>query len=332
MIGMGGSILGSKAIYSFLKKKIKKKFIFLDDINIEKIKEIKETINLDKSLFLIISKSGDTIETLSNVLALKVLNKYKKNTIILSDRKMSSVYLAAKKQKIFFVEHKDYIGGRYSVLSEVGILPAYMMGINIMKLRKNIRIHFKNKNKMFLKSSIIKLSKILRNKKLKNIIFLNYIPELNNFLHWAQQLLGESLGKKGYGIMPVVSPAPKDHHSLLQLYLDGPKDKLFYVFSLKSNKHEKLNSKVLGSKMKFLNNKSLLEIKEAQKNALIKSLRKNKISFRLFELTDLSEELIGELFSYFMLETAVLGHLIGINPFNQPAVEQVKIDTKKKLI
>ena len=132
--------------------------------------------------------------------------------------------------------------------------------------------------------------------------------------------------------MPVVSPAPKDHHSLLQLYLDGPKDKLFYVFSLKSNKHEKLNSKVLGSKMKFLNNKSLLEIKEAQKNALIKSLRKNKISFRLFELTDLSEELIGELFSYFMLETAVLGHLIGINPFNQPAVEQVKIDTKKKLI
>ena len=168
-------------------------------------------------------------------------------------------------------------------------------------------------------------------KKFKNLVFLNYIPELDKFLYWSQQLIAESLGKKGKGLFPVISSAPEDHHSLLQLYLDGPKDKLFYIFSLKETKKIKINSKILATNLKFLNNKSLQQVKNAQKNALLISLKKKQIPFREFILTKKNEEVIGELFSFFILETAILGKLLGINPFDQPAVEQVKIDTKRIL-
>ena len=232
--------------------------------------------------------------------------------------------------ELFHIEHKKYVGGRDSVLSEVGMLPAYLMGINILQLRKNILAHFKSKD--FLSESSIKLATLLHKNKLKNLIFINYIPELNHFLYWCQQLIGESLGKNGKGFLPVISPAPKDHHSLLQLYLDGPKDKLFYVFSTKMKKTTKLNGKIFNHKLNYLNKKSLQEIKESQKNAFLNVLKSKKIPYREFDLPEISECVLGELFAYFILETAVVGKLLRVNPFNQPAVEQVKVNTKKLLV
>ena len=130
--------------------------------------------------------------------------------------------------------------------------------------------------------------------------------------------------------MPIISNVPKDHHSLLQLYLDGPKKNFFYIFSSKENLSRKINYKNI-SKIKYLNQKTLDEIKDAQKSALIKALLKKKISFREFIINKKDEKTIGELFSYFILETIFVGKLVGINPFNQPAVEQVKIFTKMLL-
>ena len=231
VIGMGGSILGAEAIYHFLKKKIKKKFLFLNNIDEEELKVIKDKKNLNKILFIIISKSGNTVETLSNIRALKIIKKGSKNIIIISEKKQNPLYLLAKKNKLFHIEHKSYIGGRYSVLSEVGLVPAYLMGVNVLRLRKNLLNHFSGKNKNYLKDNSIKLARILQKKKFKTLIFFNYVPQLNQFLYWNQQLIAESLGKKGKGFLPIISPAPKDHHSLLQLYLDGPEDKLFYVLA-----------------------------------------------------------------------------------------------------
>ena len=134
IIGMGGSILGSEAIYFFLKEKIKKNFLFLNDIDENKIRSLKKK-NLSKLLFVIISKSGNTIETLSNFLALKIVKKNSKNIIIISEKNKNSLYSLSQKMNIKHIEHKDYIGGRYSVLSEVGIVPAHLMGLNINKLR-----------------------------------------------------------------------------------------------------------------------------------------------------------------------------------------------------
>ena len=137
--------------------------------------------------------------------------------------------------------------------------------------------------------------------------------------------------KKNKGFLPVVSTAPKDHHSLLQLYLDGPKNKLFYIFSLenKLKNNQKIQKK--NNQKKLLNNKNLLNIKTAQKEALIKVFKQKKISFREFKIKEFNEEVLGQLFSYFILETIIIGQLVNINPYNQPAVEQVKTITKKIL-
>ena len=167
--------------------------------------------------------------------------------------------------------------------------------------------------------------------KKNNLIFLNYSPELEKFLYWCQQLIAESLGKKNKGFLPVISNVPKDHHSLLQLYLDGPKDKIFYIFSLEKKSKEKiLLNKNLGIKS-FLNKKGINEIKNAQKNALIRTLIKKNITYREFKINNNSEESLGKLFSQFILETIIIGKILQIDPFDQPAVEQVKINTKRLL-
>ena len=332
IIGMGGSILGSMSIYNFLESKIKKKVYFFDDINEKKINDIKKKENLNKMLFLIISKSGNTVETLSNTFALKILKKNAKNIILIAEKKNNTLFSISKKFNLFYVEHKSFIGGRYSVLSETGIIPSYLMGINTLKLRSELLSILKEKNKFLLKDCTLKLASILKRKKLNNLIFINYSQQLEQFLFWSQQLIAESLGKKNKGFLPVISNAPRDHHSLLQLYLDGPKDKLFYIFScdeyiIKS----KLSVSGFAKENIYLNKKSLHQIKTAQKNALIKSLNKNKIPFREFKIKKIDEKTLGKLFSYFMLETVIIGKLLNINPFDQPAVEQVKVFTKNLL-
>ena len=319
IIGMGGSILGSEAIYSFLKTKIKKKFYFFDYLNTKKNLLFKEKENLNKVLFIAISKSGNTIETLSNLTDLKILKKNAKNIIIISEKNNNQLFRIANKFNLFFIEHKKNIGGRYSVLSEIGLVPAILMGINFKKLRKNTLKFFKGKHKLFLKESTIKLANLLKTKKIQNIIFLNYAPELEKFLFWCQQLLAESLGKEKKGFLPSISNVPKDYHSLLQLYLDGPKNKIFYFFSI-DQKFQKKNT-----------SESLEQIKNAQKKALIDVLKNKDIPFREFQINSINEYNLGEIFSYFILETILVGKLTGINPYSQPAVDLVKLITKKKL-
>ena len=331
IIGMGGSILGTEAIYNFLEKKIKKKIYFFDDLNTKKILDFKNNKYLKKTLIFIISKSGNTIETLSNAFVLNIIKKNSKNLIIISEGKNNFLFKISKKLQLFYIEHKNYIGGRYSVLSEVSMIPAYLMGLSVLKLRSKTLNFLNGRKKVILKNSSIELANLLDSKKIRSLIFLNYLPELESFLFWCQQLIAESLGKQNKGFLPVISNVPKDHHSLLQLYLDGPKDKLFYIFSY----DEKLKEKIIINKESkvenYLNKKKLSDIKNAQKNALIKVLKSKKIPFREFKINKKNEQTLSELFSYFMLETTIIGKLSKIDPFNQPAVESVKIITKKLL-
>ena len=308
LIGMGGSILGAKATYSFLNHKIKKKFIFIDNLDDAYLNKIKKENNLSKCLYLIISKSGNTSETIYNVNYFRNFLK-KNNVIIITDNKNNILCKFAKEKGFPFVPHRTNIGGRYSIFSEAGMLPAYLMGLNLNNLKKNLR-KFLNNNKILSNSRKEILN--FKNNKFKILIFFNYIPELNDFLFWLQQLLAESLGKNKKGFLPVVSPAPKDHHSLLQLYLDGPKDKIFYVFN-------------------FLKKKGFDNLKVAQKNAFVEVLKKNKIPYREINIKKLDEDTLGKLFFLFIIETLALGELMKVNTFDQPAVEQVKVLTKKFL-
>ena len=327
LIGMGGSILGPKAIYSFLKHKIKKEFIFIDNLDHNFLKEINNKIKISRSLFVIISKSGNTTETIVNSSFFKTYFK-KSNVIIISENKNNILANFAKKKNFEFIKHNHYIGGRYSVFSEVGMVPAYLMGLDPFKFKQNLTKILQDKKK--LSNSKKNVARIFSKKK-NIIIFFNYIPELHDFLLWSQQLLAESLGKNRKGFIPVISNAPKDHHSLLQLYLDGPKDKFFYVFSSYGKKSFKVNCNIFGDKTKYFNKKYYEMIKISQKEAFLKVLKKNNTPFREIKIKKFDEKSLGELFLLFIFETIIFGKKMKINPFDQPAVESVKILTKKFL-
>merc|ERR1711965_586595 len=123
---------------------------------------------------------------------------------------------------------------------------------------------------LHLRDSATKLANLLNSKKINNLIFLCYSQELEKFLFWCQQLIAESLGKKNKGFLPVISRVPKDHHSLLQLYLDGPKDKLFNIFSFQTKSSEKIKINYSNNSNCFLNKKKISVVKDAQKNSLIR--------------------------------------------------------------
>ena len=325
LIGMGGSTLGTEAIYDFLNFKIKKKFKFYNNLQNQNILKSK-----NKKLNLIISKSGNTLETISNFnLILK--NQRKNKNVIITENKNSFLNLLAKKLKAEVFEHKNYIGGRYSVLSEVGMLPAQLMGLNERKFK---RFNYLIKNKLFTNSLIQNVNFIYKciNKGKTNSVILNYDEKSENLFKWYQQLIAESLGKKSKGIFPIISSMPKDNHSLLQLYLDGTKNNFFTFFSIINEKSQKLGNKNLLNQFLSLKNKNVSEVIYSQKSATENIFKKKNVPFRSFELLNRNEETLGELFCFFILETILLGRLLNINPFDQPSVELIKVETKKILI
>ena len=323
IIGMGGSILGTQAIYNYLYNKIKKKFVFINNLQIEK-KRIKK----ERFTNLVISKSGTTIETIVNS---NILIKKRDKNIFLTENKKNYLYLLAEKLKADVVHHNDFIGGRYSVLSEVGMLPAELMGLSSKNFRQfNSLI----KNKKFLNSLIYNVSSILfyiKNRKYNSII-INYDETAEDLFKWYQQLVAESLGKHKKGILPIISNMPKDNHSVMQLYLDGFKNNFFTFFYTHEDKSKKLNKSDLILPFKLIENKNVSNILFAQKKATEKVFNKKNIPFRSFEIKKRNEKTLGELFCFFILETILLGQALNLNPYDQPAVELIKKETKKILI
>ena len=323
IIGMGGSVLGSEAIHDFLKKKIKKKLTFVNNLNNNDDYLQDKNVNLN----LIISKSGNTLETVANS---NTLIKKKDSNIVITENKESYLANLASQLKAEIFEHKNYVGGRYSVLSEVGMLPAELMNLNENKFKQ-----FNNliKNKIFVNNlinNVMATLNFINNGKFASVI-LNYDEQSESLFKWYQQLIAESLGKKSKGLLPIISSMPKDNHSLMQLYLDGPK-KSFYTFfnTLDNNVIKMQNNDILFSH-KYLKNQSIQKIKQSQMLATEKVFISKKIPFRSFRVLKRDEKSLGELFCFFILETILLGRSLNVNPFDQPSVELIKKETKKVL-
>ncbi len=328
VIGLGGSILGAESIHHFLKSKIKKEVTFIDNLNTDLIEKVNNFKNLKKTLFILISKSGNTLELLSIVNALKEKAKFNKdNTLVITSDKKNQINTFAKKLNIKIITHRSHIGGRYSVFSETGLIPCYLLGLNIKNLKKNIRDYIQNE-KTILIENLKNLSFIYSSQKINSLVLLSYCPGLEYFLLWCQQLIAESLGKNGKGLIPIISICPRDHHSLLQLYLDGPRDKFFYIFSSSEKKKNKKNGELFKT---VLNNANNYEVLNCQKNSIISLFKEKKIPFLSISLNNRNEEIIGKLFSYFILETVCIAERLKLNPYNQPAVEKIKILTKNNL-
>ena len=323
VIGIGGSSLGTEAIYNFLRKKIKKNFSFINDLDFTtENKKDKNCLNL------VVSKSGETLETIvnSNI----IINKKDENLII-TENKDNYLYKLAQKLKAQVIHHNNFIGGRYSVLSETGMLPAQLMGLDSKKFRQ---LNNLVKNKKYLNALISNVSSIIFfiKKKKYNSIIINYDKSSENLFFWYQQLIAESLGKKKKGLLPIVSSMPKDNHSVMQLYLDGFTNNFFTFFFVHEKGSQKIIDKNILSSKKFLKKKRLMDITYAQKQATENIFKKKGIPFRSFEIFKRDEKTLGELFNFFILETILLGHAMKVNPYDQPAVELIKKETKKILL
>ena len=320
IFGLGGSSLCIKAIYDFLRFKIKKKAYFYDNLDVV-IPKIIRNRNLD----IVISKSGSTLETIVNQ---NIFSNSKK--LFITENKKSYLMDLALKLKSDIVEHRNFVGGRYSVLSEVGMLPAELLGLKSEKFKR-----FDNliKNKSFLRTLINNVDMMykfyLSGK--TNSVILNFDKGSVSLLEWYQQLLSESLGKKGKGFFPIISNLPKDNHSLMQLYLDGNKNNFFTIFDSINYKAPKIKNKNLLSSYNFLKNKNIKTVMNAQKDAVKRVFKKQGLKFRNFEILKKDEESLGIIFTYFMLETILLGKLMKLNPFDQPAVESIKKETRRIL-
>ena len=289
--------------------------------------------------FIVISKSGTTPETLSQFGAVinlayekNILDILYANTLVVTEFKNSPLFNIAKKNNCLLLEHQKDIGGRYSIFSNVGMIPAIIAGLDVKKIHQGA-LSIINKNNF---TNTFKFAQLYRfcnaNNFLSNVI-MTYSDGLNYFGKWYLQLWAESIGKKNRGITALHATGTTDQHSQLQLYLDGPKDKFFtFIKSNYKNKGLKINSEIMrGESVNYLVDKTMGDLMHAEQNATIDTFKLNNFKFREITIENINEESIGSLMANSIIETIAACVYFDVDPFDQPAVEQGKILTKKYL-
>ena len=326
IIGIGGSTAGLKSFTEYTDQK----YLFIDNLNYSKINQLlsKKDI-LDYSIYLI-SKSGNTFETLASLNLLyqhaKKINSLEKlfsKMTCITEESDNNLYNFAKKNNVRLIIHNKKIGGRYSFFSETGILPSNLNETDVARTCKFDDFLGEDFNSAIVNSAIIMT--VTKTKMIKKNINLFYDEKLSFFGDWFNQLHAESLGKNNEGLTPLYSICPRDHHSMAQLYLDGPKDNYFSIFPPAENQHF---SKF--DKLNFTNieNQTPQELINSQYNAIQKVFIEKNIPFRTIKIGNNKLNIL-QLFLYYFLETIILGEAQNINPYDQPAVEEIKIKTIK---
>ena len=335
LIGTGGSSLGAKAIISLNDKK---KINFIENLDPTTLRNFFKNNKKNSLGLLIISKSGETLEVLClfDILMNSFKNNFDliNNTLIISDKKNSTLRNIAYKYSIDVLDHDKTIGGRFSCFSLTGLLPMYLAGINSIKLKELVDKSFKKYllSKNTINSIFISaVSQIIKKKEITGHIFLVYSDRLMNVGNWYKQLWNESLGKNGLGLYLISALGAVDQHSQLQMWLDGPKNLIFTIVIPKKRSHDfkvKNKKNILPA---YLNNKMMGDLLNIMAESTAAELRKAGAYVRIIYIEDDKEESVIKLMTLFMLEVSLIGKLIGINPFNQPAVEKVKFRIKKNL-
>ena len=338
VFGTGGSNLGARALINILIDQ-PKNILFFD--NIDPLFFQNQIINLDINTtgFIIISKSGTTPETLSQFGSIiniakerNILEILFNNSLVVTEFKESPLFNIAKKNNCNLLEHKKDIGGRYSIFSNVGMIPAILAGLDVKKIHLGALKVIEKKD--FIDS--FKFAQIFKfcssNDYLSNVI-MTYSDGLNYFGKWYLQLWAESIGKKNKGVTAIHAIGTTDQHSQLQLYLDGPKDKFFtFIKSNYQRKGLKIDDQIMRDEsVNYLINKTMGDLMHAEQNATIDTFKLNNFKFREILLSDINEETMGALMAKSIIETIAACIYFDVDPFDQPAVEQGKILTKKYL-
>lgn len=345
VLGIGGSSLGARAVYEFLKpvKKPQRKLYFFESTDPLNIMDILSNIDLMKSHFLVISKSGTTVETISIFKYLYAEQPDATYYTFITDQG-SALDSFAKKidSKIFYLP--DNVGGRFSVLSVVGLLPLALCGINIQQLlggANAVKESFFNDG--YLKESL--LNKAIFYSKYHTTYNINclfaYSETLRYFSEWYVQLWGESLGKKQrhssfhVGVTPIGLIGPKDQHSFLQLIVEGTRDKSITFIKIEDFKNELRVPNISLPHLEaldILNETTFHDLITMQSDSVIEALQaQGDIPLDEIIIQSVDEESMGELIYYFEILTSLVGELIDVNTYNQPGVESGKLILKNKL-
>ena len=344
VIGIGGSSLGTKAIYTFLRttNNFKKKIFFLDTIDPLRINYLLNLGDLNNSQFIIISKSGNTIEPLSILKYLSTKVKISKDNCCVIAGEKTSLWEFASINDLKKFPIPDNVGGRFSVFSSVGLLPLAIIGVDIQKLLDGCKVvheSFFNKEEYY--NLIINKARFLVENKGRfsmNIIF-SYSSVFRDFNRWFVQLWAESLGKKNIngtrqGLTPISLIGPDDQHSFLQLIMDGPRDKTVTFFKIDNLKDESIipnKERFSYFGLDYLNNKSFNELINLQADSTYEAILQEKdIPCDKITITSIDEINIAKLMYRFFLLTSSIGSFTQINTYDQPGVELGKKILKNK--
>ena len=340
VFGTGGSNLGAKALINILQGDEKKNIFFYDNIDPINFKNSIKKIDLRSAGIIVISKSGFTPETLSQYACLIEIFDQKNelsilfnNSLIITEDKNSPLANIAHKNKCTLLKHEDDIGGRFSIFSNVGMVPAILAGLDVKKIHQGVLEEIKHQANF----DFLKIAQFFRYQSTKtplaNSVLMTYSDGLYYFGKWYLQLWAESIGKNNTGITAIHSVGTTDQHSQLQLYLDGPRDKFFtFVTTNHTDKGLQMHNKTMQeNEINYLVNKKMGDLMQAEQKATMDTFKLNRFSFRQIHLKNIDEFSIGRLMAFSMMETIAACIYFEVDPFDQPAVEQGKKLTKQYL-
>lgn len=357
VVGIGGSTLGTEMLFKALchmnhneRNKYDRKapkFFILDNVDPDKINNLLDVIDIKKTMFNVITKSGGTSETMSQYMIIEDLLKkelgkdFNKNLIVTTSKDHGTMFKIASANKIKMYHIDEGVGGRFSVLSPVGLLPAAILNIDIRKLLEGAKYIDRKckKEKDATNPALIYafLQYIAMNRNLNIQVLMPYSEKLKSFSDWYAQLLAESIGKKedrngeikNTGITPVKALGVIDQHSQVQLYTEGPVDKVITFIAVESFDSDVLIPDGLKSDkgIGFLSGHNISELMVNEQKATEFAVKKaGKLSNKIV-IDKVTEETIGALIYFFELSIAYLGEMLNIDAFNQPGVENGKIAT-----
>ncbi len=345
IVGIGGASLSAKCLNALRVHNSKPTLHILDNIDPYLVTQVLSQIDIKTTYFLFVSKSGGTLETLS--LTLIMLEKLTKtlgkniahHAAAITEPGINPMRQLARAHGLTIIDHDTEIGGRFSAFTEVGLLPAALIGLDVKAIQKGVKAavtahtsftSIKPEHALYGAAWNIAAAKLGANMHIQ----MPYAEALTPFAQWHRQLWAESLGKNGKGTTPLYALGTTDQHSQLQLYLDGPRDKIF-TFLTADTHDTSYKIPAPGKKLEedyyYLKGKKLHQVFLAEQNATIDTFRETHVPHRRIHAKEWNEFSLGFLMMYSMLETIYAAALLDVNPYGQPAVEQGKLRAKKIL-
>ncbi len=343
-IGIGGSALGPEMLLRALAPEKMNQFVFLNNIDPDDTKARLHGVNMKDAVVFVVSKSGTTAETVASMsIVLNMFHEqgltekdYSNHFVFCTDPVAGDFRKLGKDKNITCLDVPSNVGGRFSVLTPVGLFPALFAGINVKDLLKGAadyqdQVTNPAKNKDFLELGAL-LKDLHDEHQVHQTVIMPYSSLLKDFSAWFVQLWAESLGKNGKGLTPIPAYGATDQHSQMQLFMEGPNDKMMFLIEVeKFNTDYSLNNSFAASSFELLKPFSLSQLFQAEFAGTLKALQENKRHITHLKIAELNAYTLGQLILFSETLTVYMGQLLKLDPFNQPGVEAGKKYAKEWL-